>query len=353
MSEASATQPPNVITTGELRKCLETAMETRVRQYQKVVPLAIRWESDNDEAARDTNNFNVILRSLGFPPAVEHIISTKDKAPGWSLKDKFHQKVGEGVMCDGRALIMVHYAGHGMESPSGELLLSGPGNKIIQASYALFSMVDDKAQLSSVDVIFLLECCWSHGATRSADHRERVTEVVAASNFHDPIANIPGSKVSLTARLSTAIAKAAGQKCEHIEFSELVRELRAEGTPKKPTHGLLAGTRSIRLKLPGSHAPCALPGPPTLRAYFSIHVHPSLGQNGLDSLAEWVNKLPSHIVFEIDKVFETDSQCWIIYADWTIYQKLAGLPGIALICESNGKDIWHNRDKVNRGKQEV
>ncbi|KAF5856454.1 hypothetical protein ETB97_007315 [Aspergillus alliaceus] len=202
MSEASPTQPPNVITTAELRKCLETAMETRVRQDQKVLPLAIRWESDNVEAAwdtaRDTNNFNVIL------------------------------------------------------------------------------------------------------PTRSADNRERVTEVVAASNFHDPTANIPGSKLSMTARLSTAIPKAAGQKREPIEFSELVRELR-EDTPKKPTHGLLAGTRSIRLKLPGSHVPFALPDPPTLRTYFSIHVHPGLGQNGLGSLAEWVNRLPSHIVLRSTK----------------------------------------------------
>lgn len=210
--------------------------------------------------------------------------------------------------------------------------------------------MDDKAQIDSVDVIFILDCCWSHLATRSADHRERVTEAVAATDFQDPTANIPGSRVSLTARLSAAIAKAVSRKYEHIEFVELVRDLRAEDTPKKPTHGLLAGTRSIRLKLPGSHAPFALRGPATLRAYFSIRVHSSVGQSGLDALADWINRLPPHIVFEIDRVFETESQCWVVYADWALYSKLAGLPGIALICETKGVDIWNNRHKVNRGK---
>ncbi|KAJ1708226.1 hypothetical protein NYO67_9604 [Aspergillus flavus] len=207
-----------------------------------------------------------------------------------------------------------------------------------------------KASDYSVDVIFILDCCWSHLATRSADHRERVTEAVAATDFQDPTANIPGSRVSLTARLSAAIAKAVSRKYEHIEFVELVRDLRAEDTPKKPTHGLLAGTRSIRLKLPGSHAPFALRGPATLRAYFSIRVHSSVGQSGLDTLADWINRLPPHIVFEIDRVFETESQCWVVYADWALYSKLAGLPGIALICETKGVDIWNNRHKVNRGK---
>ncbi|KAB8270651.1 hypothetical protein BDV30DRAFT_241263 [Aspergillus minisclerotigenes] len=349
----STPEPRDVLKASDLRQCLETAMATRVRQYQKVIPFAIRWQGDNIEAERDTNNFNMILRSLGFPSAVEYIISTSDKVPGWALMHKFMDIVGEGLMCDGRALVMVHYAGHGMESPSGELLLCGPGDKNIQASFALFSNVDDKAQIDSVDVIFILDCCWSHLATRSADNRERVTEVVAATSFQDPTANIPGSRVSLTARLSAAIAKAVGQKHEHIEFAELVRDLRAEDTPTKPTHGLLAGTRSIRLKLPGSHAPFALPGPATLKAYFSIRVHPSVGQNGLNAVADWINRLPPHVVFEIDRVFETQSQCWVVYADWALYSKLAGLPGIALICETKGVDIWNNRHRVNQGKQQV
>ncbi|KAB8206696.1 hypothetical protein BDV34DRAFT_224150 [Aspergillus parasiticus] len=157
-------------------------------------------------------------------------------------------------------------------------------------------------------------------------------------------------RVSLTVRLSIARAEVVGQKYKHMEFAELVRDLRAEDTPKKPTHGLLTGTRSIRLKLPGSHAPFALRGPATLRAYFSIRVHPSVGQSGLSALADWIDRLPPHIIFEIDRVFETESHCWVVYADWALYSKLAGLPGIALICETKGVDIWHNRHKVNRGK---
>ncbi|KAE8138040.1 hypothetical protein BDV38DRAFT_282349 [Aspergillus pseudotamarii] len=349
----STTQPQDTIKASDLKLCLETAMETRVRQYQKVIPFAVRWEADQTKAERDTKNFNMILRSLGFPSAIEYIIPAGDKVPGWGLRRKFMDMVGEGLTCDGRSLVMVHYAGHGRESPSGELLLCGPGNKNIQASFALFSSVDDKAQIDGVDVIFILDCCWSHLATRSVDNRERVTEVVAATSFQDPTANIPGSKVSLTARLSAAIAKAVGQKHEHIEFAELVRDLRAEDTPKKPTYGLLAGTSSIRLKLPGSYAPFSLPGPATLRAYFSIHVHPSMGQIGLDSLAEWINRLPPYFIFEIDKIFETESQCWLVYADWALYSKLAGLPGIAFICETKGVDVWHNRHKANQGKKQV
>jgi hypothetical protein len=90
------------------------AVDQRSRIYATVFAIAIRFELDDTKAANDAKHFQDILKCFGFPAAEEYVISGSDKTPGWSIDAKFKKilKFAIHASSSGRALVMVHYAGH-------------------------------------------------------------------------------------------------------------------------------------------------------------------------------------------------------------------------------------------------
>lgn len=196
--------------------------------------------------------------------------------------------------------------------------------------------MDDKAQIDSVDVIFTLDCCWPHLATRSADHRERGYGGRGGHRFPRPNREYTWQQGVLDSTALGSYCKGLKPEIRTYRVRRAGQRLAGRRYAKEAYTWLTRWNKINPAQAPGITRPIALRGPATLRAYFSIRVHSSVGQSGLDARADWINRLPPHIVFEIDRVFETESQCWVVYADWALYSKLAGLPGIALICETKG-----------------
>lgn len=236
----------------DFEKALTTATEQHFRSYTQSFALHVRWEDDNTEAERDCRNFQSFLHSVGFgtPEVLE--LSRDDTTPGWTAVSKFAEilNAANKAASNGRCIIFFHYAGHGIQGHNDTLLFtSASGLKSFNAG-RLFSDVDSDSVIlddnSPVDVVFILDCCYSFLATKAAKPVGRIVEILAAVDANTPGAFIPGQRVSFTAKLATKAASLKGQGYQSIELAEIMSFIRAELPIKKPSHTVRIGNSSVR-----------------------------------------------------------------------------------------------------------
>ena len=234
---------------------------------------------------------------------------------------------------NGRCIVFFHYAGHGTPGPHDDLFFaSASGLKSFNAE-RLFSDTDVRGGVilddySPVDVIFILDCCYSFLATKAAKPIGRVVEVLAAVDANTPGAFIPGQRVSFTGKLATKAAFLKGQGYQSIELAEIMSFMRAESPIKKPSHIVRIGTSSVRLWYSKDISNKTPPGPPKLRAVFQVHVDESFTQEELKNFIGWIHSLSPRVGLSLDAVFETGSMCLIFQASYSVFSKLNGIPGI-------------------------
>ena len=115
---------------------------------------------------------------------------------------------------------------------------------------------------------------------------------------------------------------------------EIIASLRTRMSKKRPTHGIRLGDNSLRFRFPDISTPSCVPLMPsaTLSAVFSVHISPSLGEEGLQELAQWIHSLNSDIQLSFETVYETEFALVIICRGR--YSFFSDLPGIKFICET-------------------
>jgi hypothetical protein len=175
----------------------------------------------------------------------------------------------------------------------------------------------------------------SHTATRTAPSLNRVVEVLGASSFDTPIANTANQRAYFTGELANEIVFRKGRGEQSIELAEIFESLRTRMSRIKPTHGIRLGDNSLRFRFPDVSTESCFPlMPPSLSAVFSVHLSPSLGQEGLKEMIQWIHNLNSDIELSLETAYETDSTLIIFRGRYSLYSKLNGLPGIKLICDT-------------------
>jgi len=316
----------------EIEVALTAAAEQRNRPvYNKTFALYVRWENDDTHADRDGVNFQRFLDTFGLGTMEVQQLSSNDVAPGWSLFQRLNSIVREADdsarASGGRSLVVFHYGGHGIQGPDGSLLLTSPTNSksinVEQNITTLFGSPGPLPYEAPVDIIYIFDCCFSFLTTRAFTPSQRVVEVLAATDSNSPMAFVPGSNVSFTAKLAAKAHALKQQGYPSVEVAELISILREESKVKHPCYAIKLGTSSIRLPFPGSRGPrISLLSPSQRRAVFHINLSDDLTKEELKAFVEWINSLPSGGNITVQGVYNTASTCIILQAPYSLFLKL-------------------------------
>jgi hypothetical protein len=346
------------LTLDELKDLLNVAVDQRCRVYSKTFAISFRFELDNTTAANDTQHFQSVVRAFGFPAAEEYIIPATDKVPGWSVEGKLKAILTSTMDTNGRSLVMVHYSGHAKIDINGDLaFLASPEHpRSFKVQQALLNPVLNPVleeafneENPEVDTIFILDSCYSGHVTRSATDVSRVVEVLAAVGVgEEALGNNPlRPKIqnrTFSAKLAGEIAQAKG-KAASVEFSEIMASLRSNSPSKKPVHSILLGPNSIRLSfspkqpsLPSRFSQNLQPFAP-YRAVFALHLTDDLTEEEIEHVSNWIAALDPSIGLTVESVYRTNSVGFIVEGPYSLFSKLSGLPGVALVFEGTSGNL--------------
>ncbi|PWY80861.1 hypothetical protein BO94DRAFT_587606 [Aspergillus sclerotioniger CBS 115572] len=277
--------------------------------------------------SEDALNFQRMLQELNVAPASEHIILHLDSSPGRTFQQALLDFIENSVAKSDSEhnLIILHYAGHGMMK-GGSLTWAETSwaKKLLNADTCLLNYINDAVISDSdrLDVLLILDCCYGHGATRAPTLPRRVVEVIAATSTRTPLTGLAPNN-TLTAKIAAEITRRRRSGHRHVEFTDVFQSLKSRGDTIRPTHSLLVGVASVLLPLngPGNIDPASIP--PTTQ----------------HCLAAWVRNLPRSTGLTIERVYRTQSMCLIMRSALSVYAKLHGLEGYALIAENSSPPL--------------
>ncbi|KAB8079748.1 hypothetical protein BDV29DRAFT_164276 [Aspergillus leporis] len=244
----------------------------------------------------------------------------------------------------GRTIILIHYAGHGVNWNENLHFCNATGKKLLNVKRDMLDIVDSKSSITdshNVDVMFLFDSCYSYLAAREYTGHNRVVEVLAAVDESSRLAYVPGLRASFTGKLYAELIKRKQSGAKNVELAELIAHLHESSPVKKPAHRILVGVNSLRLSIPeGNEASSAYrpPGPAT-HAVFSFRLAKSLSTDEVKAFSDWIWRLPKNIGLTLESVYETQSMCLIFRAPWAFWCKLIGLNFVQLICETKSPNL--------------
>lgn len=175
-----------MISESEFKASLEAAVDQRAREYTRTFSLHIRFENGDTSAQKDAANFQSFLRAFALSQAEEYVIKPSEPSPGWAVKGKFHAILSKAIETPGRSLVLIHYAGHGGLDGFGRLVFQAnmKESRGFRFGAALPSDVSETFDLNTetpaVDVVFMLDSCYSGPALRGVHGTSRVVEILAA-----------------------------------------------------------------------------------------------------------------------------------------------------------------------------
>ncbi|KAE8392467.1 hypothetical protein BDV23DRAFT_170977 [Aspergillus alliaceus] len=276
---ANTSDEPHGLSIPVFEETLQNAVDQRSRVYSFVSSLSVRWENDQTNAKADREKFRDIVHLLGFPTPELYVIPLQDRTSGWILNRKIHLMIDQGLAAEGRALL-------------------GILNQV-ESDYCY--LLPD----SEINVIFILDSCFSHVATRNTVNAQLVERIMAR--------------------------KTAGYKS--VGLAELVDSLIEKSPQVTPSYKLLVGVHSLRLELSGSVSN-VVPPPVVAPEYFAVFVHvaKSLSKSALAKMAEWIHALPWNIGLTLENVYESSSWTFIFRSSRYMFLKLNGLNYVTLVC---------------------
>lgn len=202
--------PQSQLTESQFRDSLEKAVDQSANIYSRSFALHARWEDDDDtQAQRDCDNFQIFLATFGFQPPTIHTLEVEYWCPAWRLQVKVRSILEHPP--EGRSICFIHYSGQSTVEHNNELYLTPPsGSKTIHAKGLLDSFTSEGMLLpydSLIDVVIILDCCYSYLAPKAAQPVSRWVEFLAAADANARGAHIPGERVSFSAELAAKVAQ--------------------------------------------------------------------------------------------------------------------------------------------------
>lgn len=192
-----------------------------------------------------------------------------------------------------------------------------------------------------VDVIIVLDCCYSFLATRDANPESRIVEILSAGReAADPIAFAAGTRNSFTSKLLMEVRRRPQQDEKFVEIASVIDTLRATSPVKKPSYAAKVGLGSICLPLTASAVATDTTTIDGLQATFSVHVSHSFTNEDLEDLVEWLENMPkSKCSLKLESVKSTDSMLFVFESNVLCFYRITSLPGVSLICEHRPLDF--------------
>lgn len=349
MAARIAVQPMNSITCAQLKDVVTRAVHNRSRVYDKSFALSIRWERDKTNTSAETDHFQVILNTLNLNQAQVLILSEQDKTPGWTLRDKVQSVFRLAADAPGKSIVLMHYAGHG-EVREGQLFgVEGPSHRSINIQRFIDTVLAgdvDDYDVGDTDTVWLLDCCYSHVATRALNPTTRVVEILSASDDNTPEALAP-PRNTLTVKLRSEIARRKRDDHRFVIISDVMATIRGNSSVVKPTHHVKLGV-SVCFPFTGVTRIDPNTIDPSLRAVFSVRISESMTQEQLNRFVTWIETLPPAFGMDLDATYTTSSTLLIVQSSYALFQNIAGYPGVTLISDVNTPNYRKDLDQKHR-----
>lgn len=189
------------------------------------------------------------------------------------------------------------------------------------------TMIKDDAPL---DVVFIIDSCYSGLATRKNQSAKRIIEVIAAVNASGTtLGNNPMSPRKqarkFTSKIADQFALLKGKKADSIDFATTAAILAAESPVKKPTYTLIMGTTNICVS-PSSDTNMPAPGPSAkeFSALVKVHLTQTLTSDDARSLKGWLRSLDKRYPLSLEGVYEAESTIILLTMKHSMFLKLEG-----------------------------
>lgn len=216
-----------------------------------------------------------------------------------------------------------------------------------------------------VDVVFIVDCCYSGTLVRGTGGASRIVEVLAACEAsmtaleNDSQAARVQNR-TFTSKLADYAARRKGTS-GLLAMAEMIEDLRAESPEVKPTHKIILGPSTVRIDLgqqrPSSPPATANPSYPNTkpghRAVMSVHISDNLNDAKLKKLTDWVLSLNKGFGLTIDAVYKINSVGIIMAIPYSVLLQLDGLPGVQLIFEGcKSGNMARDLSREEEGREE-
>jgi hypothetical protein len=328
----------------DFQMALEAAVHRQKTTYDHYAAMHFRWGDDTTNAQQDAASFKEFAHYLGFPDPQEFVISASDVAPGFALFGHIGCLLEPALQCEGRSLVIIHYAGHGHENDNGELELCNEDRKKAINADRLIEELTDGCHMSldePIDIVIIFDCCYSFLSTRNANTESRKLEILAANDVRDPVAFGRDSANSFTSKLLVEIRNRVQRGYDSVELAGVIDALQLSSPVKGPTYSAKLGLGSITIPLPELPATSRLRRDISdetsgMQATFLIHVKHYFSDDELKDLVKWIESSKSTL--RLESVKATDSMFFIFVSSRLTFYRIAGLPGASLICEHKPVD---------------
>ncbi|CRL26464.1 Peptidase C14, caspase catalytic [Penicillium camemberti] len=331
-----------------LKAELNQVATARGNVYAKKMGIIIRWDGDNTGAEEDAITMSRVMDTFNIQ-CTHHILKTSDPIPGWTLTDKIRKMILDCCNSKLNSLFVVYYAGHGT-IVDGNLYFA-MGEKLVSWSKirADLNSYEDTDAMRRIDVLGVLDCCYSGAATRAQN--SRTFQVIAACGPKEGTNPRIGQTISFTMRLFRAVHHFKGQASASMTTAALFREIQRQKPRGAPNAVMetLSGTRPITLVFKDRTISSRIPrlsthvnekhvlvkltlhGPSQARGHSQALGHRYV----LESFKNAIQDLPANMKVEISDAYETDQSIFLIigmsWEAWALWSMVAHLEFIGII----------------------
>lgn len=215
--------------------------------------------------------------------------------------------------------------------------------------------------MERVDVVIILDSCFSGNAIRATPLTERTVELIASVSADQlALGNSSDSarivNRTFTARLAGEVAIRRGREEKSLLLSDVIATLRSHSNAERlPLFQTVAGSKSIRIPLKPRIGNEPIPsrpprgalgssessenGTPNLRVIFTLHMDRTPDDIDLQFLVGWVRSLDPSLGLELTGVHLSRSTLLTFSALWRVWANLQGLPSFNFVAEVFGENL--------------
>ncbi|KAJ5836742.1 hypothetical protein N7447_002768 [Penicillium robsamsonii] len=314
-----------------LKADLKKVAASRGNVHARKVAILIRWENDTTGAEQDIITMGKVMETFNIQ-YTDHILKATDLTPYWNLSDKIRKMIVDCCNSKQHSLFVFYYVGHGAIVDGGLHFIQD--GKLIAWSDLRADFFSERDAVRHVDVLGVVDCCYSGAATRT--QASRVTQVMAACGPNEGT-SLRGQKASFTMRLFHAVQHFKGQSS--VSTAALFQEIQRQKPRNAPNavFETLSGTRPIRLVFndhtPSSRIPRPSPHVNEKHVLVKLTLHGHSQTRGhsdvLESFKNAIQDLPLSMKVEISDAYETDQSIFLImgmsWEAWSLWTMVAHL----------------------------
>ncbi|KAJ5958370.1 uncharacterized protein N7479_005520 [Penicillium vulpinum] len=317
-----------------LKADLKKVAASRGNFYGQKVAILIRWENDTTGAEEDIITMGKVMKTFDIQ-YTNHILKANDATPGWNLAAEIRKMILDCYCSKLHCLFVFYYVGHGA-IVDGDLCFTQDGKHVswsdVRADF--LSKFAEKDVVRYIDVLGVIDCCYSGAATRA--QASRVTQVMAACG-PDEGTSPRGEKISFTMRLFRAVQHFKGQSS--VSTAALFQEIQRQKPRNAPSavFETLSGTQPIRLVFNDHTTSSRIPRPSShvnekhVLVKLTLHGHSQIPGHSevLEGFKNAIQDLPPSMKVEISDAYETDQSVFLIigmsWEAWSLWTMVAHL----------------------------